>query len=183
MTKKLFFIFILTSITSCKTSVSLAEMPNHFSNQKKMNTPILKDKVQNIESYISHIDHNSNDKSNFTTDNLKINGSKRIITENESTKKVILKNKEIVKVKYLEHLKNNFIKSKEFYYNNNSLVCIKLTQILPNKHNQSVLYQRVIYIDDEKLISDSDASNSNISSNDLVTLGVNYLKKEYNNFL
>ena len=133
-----------------------------------------------LELYISYIDHNSNDITNFSADSLKIDGDKKIITKNESTKKVVLKNNAIVKVRYHEHLKNNLINSKEFYYDNNSLVCIKLNHISPNNLNQLILYQRVIYVEDEVLISDSDEFNSKLPSNELVSLGVDYLKNEYN---
>lgn len=180
MIKKISSLFLLALIVSCNTSLSIAEMPNYFSNKKKIDVSFFAERIQNIDSYISYIDYNSNDTSNFSADNLKSEGKKRVISGNESSKKVILKNKEIVKVRYFEYLKNNLINSKEFYYNNNSLVCIKLNDITLNNSNQSVLNQRIIYVEDEKSISDSGEFNAKLSSRDLVHLGVDSFKKEYN---
>ena len=181
MIKKLLFLFLFSFIVSCNSISSIADMTSDYTKTEKRNANFFSERVQNIHSYISNIDYKSNDINNFTSDHLRIDGNKRNITENESTKKVILKNNAIVKVRYKEHLQNNLINSKEFYYNNDSLVYIKLNHISPNHLNQSVLYQRVIYVKDEKSIADSDEFNLELSSNELVSLGIDYLKEEYHN--
>ena len=138
-------------------------------------------RIQHIVSYTSNIDYKSNDFYKNTIDDLKINNNKRHITTNESDKKITLKNKAIVKVRYSDHLHNNFIKSREFYYSNDALVCIKVNNIIPNKLNKADLYKRVIYVEDNKAILDSDLQDSKLSSNTLVSLGVELLKAEYLN--
>jgi len=138
-------------------------------------------RIQNIDYYTSNIDYKTKDFYQVTLDDLKINDNKRLITSNESDKKVILKNKAIVKVRYSDHLHNNFIKCKEFYYSNDALVCIKVNNIIPNKLNKAGAYKRVIYVEDNKAISDSDKQDSALSSNELVSLGVELLKEEYLN--
>jgi len=135
--------------------------------------------IQFIDSYTSNIDYKTNDFHKNTVHDLKINSNKRIITTNESDKKVILNNKAIVKVRFNDHLHNNFIKCKEFYYSNDALVCIKVNNIIPNKLNKAGLYKRVIYVEDNKAILDSDEQDSDVSSNELVNLGVELLKVEY----
>ena len=179
MTKYFLLLSLLTILVSCNSTSSIAEMPNYFSNKKKIDVNFFAERVNVIESYISNIDYRSKQTNDFNTEMLNIKGNKRILTGNESTKKVILKNNAIVKVSYLECLKDNLLNSKEFYYNNNSLVCIKLNHIMVNKLSHSVLNQRIIYIEDEKPISDSDKFNASVSSNELVSIGINHLKTEY----
>tara|TARA_R110001583_G_scaffold100043_2_gene245666 strand:+ start:15630 stop:16064 length:435 start_codon:yes stop_codon:yes gene_type:complete len=136
-------------------------------------------RVHFIDSYISAIDFKAKDSNDLNVDQLKIKGDKRIIATNESEKNIVLKNKAIVRVKYKNHLYNNFIKSKIFYYNKNELVCIKIQEILPNQLNKGTLYKRTIYLQNNKPIADSDISNLTIPSSDLVNLGLQQLKNEY----
>jgi len=147
--------------------------------QQKTYTTNFNHTIQYIDSYTSNIDYKTNDFHKNTLHDLKINNDKRIITTNESDKKVTLKNKTIVKVRYNDHLHNNFIKSKEFYYSNDALVCIKVNNIIPNKLNKAAMYKRVIYVEDNKAILDSNEQDSVLSSNELVSLGVELLKEEY----
>lgn len=140
-----------------------------------------KQKIEFINAYISKIDFKANTPENLNIDQLEILGNKRVIIANESDKDVVFKNKSIVRVQYKDHLHNNFIKSKVFYYNKDELVCIKVLELLPNHINEVGMYQRTIYVEDSKPISDSDLSSSIDSSNDLVSLGNEYLIKEYNN--
>jgi len=147
--------------------------------QQKTYTTNFNHTIQYIDSYTSNIDYKTNDFNKNTLHDLKINNDKRIITTNESDKKVTLKNKTIVKVRYNDHLHNNFIKSKEFYYSNDALVCIKVNNIIPNKLNKAAMYKRVIYVEDNKAILDSNEQDSVLSSNELVSLGVELLKEEY----
>ena len=138
-------------------------------------------KIEFINAYISKIDFKANTPENLNIDQLEILGNQRVITTNESNKDVVFKNKSIVRVQYKDHLHNNFIKSKVFYYDKDELVCIKVIELLPNHINEVGIYQRTIYVEDSKPISDSDLSNSTDSSNDLVSLGNEYLKTEYSN--
>ena len=181
MLKNILFLFLFSLIVSCNSSLLITDANYYYNKTGENNTDFFAQKVQSINSYVSKVDSKSNDIVNFSANHLKIDGSKRIITENESVKKIILKNNSIVKVRYKEHLQNNLINSKEFYYNNDSLVCIKLNHISPNHLNQAILYQRVIYVKDEKSIADSDEFNSQITSNELVTMGIKNLKEEYHN--
>jgi len=138
-----------------------------------------KQRIDFIESYITKIDFKAKDNLTLDINSLSINGDKRIITADESDKSVVYKNNSIVRVRYKNHLHNNFIKSKVFYYNNDELVCIKLIDLLPNELNEVGLRQRTIYIHDNKPISDTDLSSSINTSDDLVVLGQEYLKIEY----
>ena len=138
-------------------------------------------KIEFINAYISNIDFKGNKAENLNIDELEILDNQRVMTTNESNKDVIFKNNSIVRVHYKDHLHNNFIKSKVFYYDKDELVCIKVIELLPNHINEVGIYQRTIYVEDSKPISDSDLSNSTDSSNDLVSLGNEYLLKEYNN--
>jgi len=138
-----------------------------------------KQRIDFIESYISNIDFKANDNLELDISSLKVNGHKRIISTNESDKNVLYKNNSVIRVKFKNHLHNNFIKSKVFYYDNDELVCIKLIDILPNELNEVGHRQRTIYIHDNKPISDSDLSNSGDPLNELVVLGQEYLKNEY----
>jgi hypothetical protein len=181
MLKNIIFLFLLSLLVSCNSSSLIADTTSYNHNVSGINSDFFTQKIQSINSYVSNVDSKSNDIISFNSNHLKIEGSKRIITENESIKKVILKNNSIVKVRYKEHLQNNLINSKEFYYNNDSLVCIKLNHISPNHLNQAILYQRVIYVKDELSIADSDEFNSQITSNELVSMGIKNLKDEYHN--
>ena len=136
-------------------------------------------KVQFINSYISKIDFKADDSDILNSNRLIIDGDNRIITTDEFKKDIILKNNSIVRVKYKDHLHNNFIKSKIFYYDNNELVCIKIHKILPNNLNEATLYQRTIYVHNQKAISDTDYSDLTDTPDDLVTLGQENLKNEY----
>jgi len=138
-----------------------------------------KQRIDFIESYISKIDFKAKDNLTLDISSLNINGAKRIITTDESDKNIVIKNNSIVRVRYKNHLHNNFIKSKVFYYDNDELVCIKLIDLLPNELNVVGLRQRTIYIHDNKPISDSDLLSSTDASNELVALGQEYLKNEY----
>lgn len=138
-----------------------------------------KQRIDFIQSYISKIDFKAKDNLTLDISSLIINDDKRIITTDESDKSVVYKNNSIVRVRYKNHLHNNFIKSKVFYYDNDELVCIKLIDILPNELNEVGLSQRTIYIHDNKPISDSDLLSSTDASNELVALGQEFLKNEY----
>jgi len=154
---------------SSNTIIKTETTTSHFNKQR----------IEFIESYISKIDFKAKDNLSLDFSSLNINGDKRIITTDESDKSVVYKNNSIVRVRYKNHLHNNFIKSKVFYYDNDELVCIKLIDILPNEFNEVGLRQRIIYIHDNKPISDTDLSSSINTSDDLVALGQEYLKIEY----
>lgn len=139
-----------------------------------------KQRIDFIESYTSKIDFKANDNLVLDINSLRIDGDKRIMNTNESDKNVVYKNNSIVRVKFKDHLHNNFIKSKVFYYDNDELVCIKLIDVLPNELNEVGLRERTIYIHDSKPISESEFSSTNDSPlNELVVMGQEYLKNEY----
>jgi hypothetical protein len=176
--KRFLYFFFLALIVSCNSTSSLTKIIEN----KKSTTSFLDQKVDIIDSYISKIDFKANDLEKFNIeelDELVINCNKRIITTDESDKNIVLKNKSIVRVKYKDHLYNNFIKSKVFYYDNDDLICIKIYEILPNNFNKATLYQRTIYVYNNLPISDSDESNQANSAQHFVTLGHEYLKNEY----
>lgn len=169
-------------IVSCNSTLSFTENNPAFIENKKSTSSFIDQKVDIIDSYISKIDFKANDFDKFNIeelDELVIHGNKRLITTNESDKNIVLKNKSIVRVKYKDHLYNNFIKSKVFYYDNDDLICIKVYEILPNNFNKATLYQRTIYVYNDQPIADSDKLNQANSAQHFVTLGHEYLKKEY----
>lgn len=170
-------------LISCKPSssfISLNDESNSLGNNWSVSKPeYVIQKVQFINSYISKIDFKSGDTDIVNSDMLIINGNQRIITTDEFKKDILLKNNAIVRVKYKNHLYNNFIKSKIFYYNNNELVCIKIHKITPNNLSEATLYQRTIYVHNQKAISDTDNSDLTDTSNELVALGQENLKNEY----
>jgi len=171
---------IALCLASCtSTSTLIGENSNTIIKTETSTSHFYKQRIDFIESYITKIDFKANDNLTLDINSLSINGDKRIITTDESDKNVVYKNNSIVRVKFKNHLHNNFIKSKVFYYDNDELVCIKLIDILPNELNEVGLRQRTIYIHDNKPISDSDILSSTDVSNELVALGQEYLKNEY----
>jgi len=132
-----------------------------------------------IDSYISRIDSKAKDKEPVNVNELIIHNNVRKITSNEVNKDVVLKNKDIVRVKYKNHLHNNFIKSRIFYYDKNELVCIKIQEVIPNQFNKNTLYQRTIYLQDSKPLIDTDKENAENSTVDLINQGMNHLQYEY----
>ena len=170
-------------VFSCKPSSSIissnTEGDDFMNKWSSSNYEDVLSKVKFINSYISKIDVKADDSDILSSDRLNIDGNKRIISTDEFKKDIILKNNAIVRVKYKDHLYNNFIKSKIFYYDNNELVCIKIHKILPNNLNEATLYQRTIYVHNQKAISDTDLSNLTDTPDDLVALGQENLKNEY----
>jgi len=133
-----------------------------------------------IDSYISKIDTKANDTNPIDMNELVIHNNVRKITANEFNKDVVLKNKDIVRVKYKNHLHNNFIKSSIFYYDKDELVCIKIKEVIPNQFNKNTLYQRTIYLQNNKPLIDTDQENKKNSTDDLINRGINHLHNEYN---
>ena len=179
---RLLFFFFSVLIVSCNSTSSFTEINPDLNENTKSTSFSVDQKMDIIDSYISKIDFKANDFEKFdieVLDELVIKGNKRIITTNESDKNIVLKNKSIVRVKYKDHLHNNFIKSKVFYYDNDDLICIKVYEILPNNFNKAALYQRTIYVYNNQPIADSDKLNQANSAQHLVTLGHKYLKNEY----
>lgn len=181
MTIKIFlYLFSLALVASCSSTSAITEInPAILGNSNISEPMIVENRMGVIDSYISNIDFKANDFNHFNIDDLVIKGDKRIITSNESEKSIVIKNKSIVRVKYKDHLANNFIKSKVFYYDNDALICIKIHEILPNEFNKSTLYQRVIYFHNNLPISDSDELNQINKTESLVVLAQEYLKNEY----
>lgn len=181
MTSKIFlFLLLLALIFSCNSASTITEInAAALNNSKNLKSAIIEKRMDFIDSYISKIDFKANDINQFNVDELEIQGNKRIITSNKSEKNIVLKNKSIVRVKYKDHLANNFIKSKVFYYDNDALICIKIYEILPNEFNKATLYQRAIYFHDNLPISDSDELNQKNNTESLVFLAQEYLKNEY----
>lgn len=181
MTSKIFlYLFLLALIVSCNSTSTITEInPAILDNSNNSKSTIVENRMDFIDSYISKIDFKANDSNNFNIDELVIQGDKRMITSNESEKNIVLKNKSIVRVRYKDHLANNFIKSKVFYYDNDALICIKIYEILPNEFNKATLYQRAIYFYDNLPISDSDELNQVNKTQNLVVLAQKYLKNEY----
>ncbi|MBE0424795.1 MAG: hypothetical protein IBX66_12820 [Lutibacter sp.] len=181
MTGKIFlYLFFLALMVSCNSISIITEINSaalDSSNNSK--STFEENRLDFIDSYISNIDFKANDTNHFNIDELVIQGDKRMITSNESEKNIVLKNKSIVRLKYKDHLANNFIKSQVFYYDNDKLICIKLYEILPDEFNKVTLYQRAIYFHDNQLLSDSDELNQSNKTQSLVVLAQEYLKKEY----
>jgi hypothetical protein len=182
ISKRFLYFFFLAWIVSCNSTSSFTEINPELIENKESTSSFVGQKMNVIDSYISKIDFKANDFEKFNIevlDELVIQGNKRIITTNESDKNIVLKNKSIVRVKYKDHLHNNFIKSKVFYYDNDDLICIKVYEIMPNNFNKAALYQRTIYVYNDQPIADSDKLNQANSAQHLVTLGHEYLKNEY----
>jgi len=161
---------------SCSTSSTLVNSKPII---EKRSFNLVEHQVHMIDTYISKIDTKAKATDIFNSEDLIIHGNERKITTDEFKKNIVLKNNSIVRVAYNNHLHNNFIKSKVFYYDKNELVCIKIKEVLPNLQNKSVEYKRTIYIEKNQPISDSDDSNSTVPSNTLVNNGLEYLKDEY----
>lgn len=181
MTGKIFFyLFFLALIVSCNSTSTITEINSETLGNSTISVPtIVENRMDVIDSYISNIDFKANDFNHFNIDELVLQGDKRMITSNESEKNIVVKNKSIVRVKYKDHLANNFIKSKVFYYDNDELICIKIYEILPNEFNKATLYQRAIYFHNNLPISDSDELNQANKTQNLVVLAQEYLKNEY----
>ncbi|OGS69839.1 MAG: hypothetical protein A3F91_00010 [Flavobacteria bacterium RIFCSPLOWO2_12_FULL_35_11] len=177
--KRFSYFFFIGFIVSCNSTSSFTEInPAIFDNKSSSSTFIIQ-RMDFIETYISKIDFKANDSDKLNTNELDVQGDKRIITTNESEKNIVLRNNSIVRVWYKDHLVNNFIKSKVFYYENDKLICIKLYEILPNEFNIATLYKRTIYFHNDLPISDSDAFNQTNNTQTLAFLGREYLKNEY----
>ena len=181
MKSKLFSYLLLFALAvSCNsTSIVTESNPVIYDNSKHLKSTIVEKRMDFINAYISKIDFKANDFNHFNIDELVIQGDKRMITSNESEKNIVVKNKSIVRVKYKDHLANNFIKSKVFYYDNDVLICIKIYEVLPNEYDKATLYQRAIYFQDNLPISDSDELNQTNKTQNLVALAQESLKNEY----
>jgi len=178
--KRFTYFCFLGIIVSCNSTSTFTEInPAILENSNNSKSIVLEKRIDIIESYISKIDFKANDSNNFNVDELVILGNKRVITSNESEKNVVLRNNSIVRVKYKDHLANNFIKSQIFYYDNDKLICIKLYEILPNEFNIATLYKRTIYFHNDFPISDSDVLSQTNNTQTLAILGREYLKNEY----
>lgn len=177
--KRFSYFFFLGFIVSCNSTSSFTEINPAILENKSSTSTFIIQRMDFIESYISKIDFKANDSDILNINELDIQGDKRIITKNQSEKNIVLKNNAIVRVKHKDHLFNNFIKSKVFYYDNDKLVCIKLYEILPNEFNIATLYKRTIYFHNDLPISDSDALNQTNNTQSLAILGREYLKNEY----
>lgn len=173
------YFFMMALIVSCNSTSLLTEINPATSENKISTLCFTEERMDFIDSYISKIDFKANDSNQFNVDELEIHGDERIITSNESEKNIVFKKKSIVRVKFKDHLFNNFIKSKVFYYENDELIAIKICEILPNEFNKATLYIRTIYIHNALPISDSDEFNKVNDAQNLVTLGHEYLKNEY----
>ncbi len=173
------YIFIVFFLVLCNYTSISAQTNESLLNGDLKSLKNISSNIHKINSYISHIDFKSNNNNAILKNELVINGNERIITANESMKDVVLKDQSIVKVKYKNHLHNNFIKSKIFYYQNDALVCIKIIESIPNRNNVASAYKRTIYVEDNLAIADSDETNLDNTSIELVNLGLVQLKNEY----
>jgi hypothetical protein len=177
--KKISYFLFFAMIFSCSSTSSFTETNADILENKSLTSNFITQKIDFIDSYVSKIDFKANDSGILNVNELEIQGNKRIITTNESEKNIVLKNDLIVRVKYKDHLANNFIKSSIYYYDNNQLICIKLYEILPNEFNEATLYKRTVYYHNDLPISDSDVMKPEHNTQSLALLGRQYLKKEY----
>jgi hypothetical protein len=177
--KKILYFLFFALIVSCSSTSSFTETNPDILENKGSTSTFITQKIDFIDSYVSKIDIKANDSGMLSINELEIQGDKRIITTNESEKNIVLKNNFIVRVKYKDHLANNFIKSRIFYYDNDQLICIKFYEILPNEFNIATLYKRTVYFHNDLPISDSDESNQKNNTQSLSLLGHEYLKNEY----
>jgi len=170
---------IAFAIISCKTSSPVVNSELKDNQNETTSFNLVEHQMHLIDSYISRIDSKAKDKEPVNVNELIIHNNVRKITSNEFNKDVVLKNKDIVRVKYKNHLHNNFIKSRIFYYDKNELVCIKIQEVIPNQFNKNTLYQRTIYLQDSKPLIDTDKENAENSTVDLINQGMNHLQYEY----
>lgn len=177
--KKFSYYFFMVLIVSCNSTSSLTDINPATSENIISASCFTEQRMDFIDSYISKIDYKANDLNQLNVNELVILGDKRIITSNESEKNVVFKKKAIVRVKFKDHLYNNFIKSKVFYYENDELIAIKVCEILPNELNLATLYIRTIYIHNNLPISDSDEFNQINDAKNLVVQAGICLKNEY----
>lgn len=182
--KKIVIPFIIAfCLASCSSTSTFLGVNNHAiigANGTNVNFDM--QQIEFINSYISNIDQKANISENFDIHQLEILGNERVITANESNKDIVLKNESIVRVQYKDHLYNNFIKSKVFYYDQDQLVCIKIIEVLPDEFNEVGVYKRTIYVHENQPIShtiESGIIDEEVDICSLVALGQNSLKNEY----
>ena len=176
---KFLYFFVIALFFSCNSTFSIIENHIDIVKTEKRITQNIEQQIHSINSYISRIDSKIKDDPKLEITDLSIHGNERRITTDVFKKNVIIRNNSIVRVKYNNHLHHNFIKSKIFYYLKNELVCIKIQEILPTKQNNNALYNRTIYIKNNKPIADTDKFSANHSTDELVNLGYENLKIEY----
>ena len=126
-------------IISCKTSSPVVKSEIQKNQNEAASFNLVEHQMHLIDSYISKIDTKANDNKPIDMDELVIHNNVRKITANEFKKDVVLKNKDIVRVKYKNHLHNNFIKSSIFYYDKDELVCIKIMWAIRKKEMTPIL--------------------------------------------
>jgi len=132
-----------------------------------------------IDSYVSHINLASKDRDTFTADEQNSINTAKGFKHNTAQKRVIYRNNEIVKVKYIDFLDHNFIKLKSFYYKQNQLVCIRINELLPSKTQKARIYQRTLYYHNNELLLDSKQKDKKYNNKTLLNLGQEKLQEEY----
>jgi len=132
-----------------------------------------------IDGYVSHINLGSKDRDEFTEDEKNSINSAKGFKHNSAQKRVIYRNNEIVKVKYIDFLDNNFIKLKSFYYQNNHLICVRINELLPSKTKKVRAYQRTLYYHNNELLFDSMHKDTKYNKETLWNLGQEKLQEEY----
>jgi hypothetical protein len=132
-----------------------------------------------IDSYVAHINKASKDSDSFSKENYQSINAKKGFKFSTTKKRVIYRNNDIVKTKYVEVLDHNFIKLKSFYYQNNKLIYIKINELLPTKTDKIRNYQRTLYFHNNELLLDSNKNDKKYNSSILFHLGEQKLQDEY----
>ena len=136
--------------------------------------------VNGIDSYVYHINASSKDVDSISSDELLSFKNSHHITKSITEKNTTLYKNRIVKVKHRDYFENNFVKLKSFYYDEDNLVCVKIYEIFPSrKENEGRIYKRNLYYHENELILDSKETDSKYETNELLSLGVEQLKEEY----
>ena len=134
--------------------------------------------VNSVDSYIYHINVSSKDTDSITIKELHEFDNSRRFKKNVTEKKVTYSKSKIVKVKYKDFLQNTFYKIKSFYYDNDSLVCVKITELLPDGAN-SKMYTRKIYYHNNKVLFDTKKQDVKYQPSSLQNFGLIQLEEEY----
>ncbi|MCF6180760.1 hypothetical protein [Lutibacter sp.] len=177
--KKKYYLIIFIFINWFSQSITYAQDEAQDTVEEINFTAEKTDYINFINTYVSHINKSSKDTDFFTDKEIKSINVSKGFKRNIAKKRVIYRNNEIIKVKYIDFLEHNFIKLKSFYYQNNHLVFIRINELLPSKTKKARTYQRTLYYRNNKLLLDSKQKDKKYSSKFLLHLGQEKLQKEY----
>lgn len=173
-------VFIIAILLfSCREKVVVVESISEEKKEQIKNVVNIENYVNDIDSYIYHINVSTKDYDSISADELLSLKKIGHLTKNISEKDITYKNSKIIKVKYRDFLENNFIKVKSFYYDEDALVCVKIYELLPTTAGLGKFYNRKIYYKNNALLLDSGENDDKYESNEVLSFAVEKLTREY----